>query len=299
MNRTQSGTLLALLAYLAWGFFPLYFHRLAEVPALEMVMHRILWSMALILLILAARNQWAWLGRLNLRLVAIFAVSAILLSVNWLIYIWAVQQNQIVDASLGYFVQPLFTVLLGAIWLHERLRILQWLALTLATLGVAWLTWQAGHLPWIGLSLAVSFGLYGLIRKLAKLGTLEGLALETALLTPFALVFLAWAALNGQAIWPDANLQLWGWLLAAGPITAIPLLLFAAGARRISLTNLGILQYIVPTIQFLLGIWFFNEPMVLFQLVGFVLIWVALVVFALEGLWQHRLPETSASRELL
>jgi chloramphenicol-sensitive protein RarD len=284
----QSGVVFAFLAYLIWGFFPLYFHQVDQVPALEVVMHRILWSMLCIALLLGVRRHWAWLFRLNRKIIATFAASALLIGINWLVYIWAIQQHQVVNASLGYFIQPLLNVVLGTLLLQERPRQLQWLAVGLAALGVLWLTWQAGHFPWLGLTLAFSFGLYGLIRKTAALGALEGLALETALLTPLAVVFLLWSAHQGQAAWPEADAELWGWLLAAGPITAIPLLLYAAGARRITLTTLGILQYMVPSMQFFLGIYYFEEPLELLQLIGFGFIWVALVIFMLEGLWKQR-----------
>lgn len=284
----HAGVAYAFLAYLMWGFFPLYFHQLDQVPPLEVVMHRILWSMVCILLLLGLRRQWAWLTRLSSRTLAAFAASAFLIGVNWLVYIWAVQQNQVVNASLGYFMQPLLNVVLGTLLLHERPRLWQWLAVGLAALGVLWLTWQAGAFPWIGLSLAISFGLYGLIRKTAALGSLEGLALETALLTPLAIAFLLWTAHAGTAAWPKADAQLWGWLLAAGPITAVPLLLYAAGARRITLTTLGILQYMVPSLQFFLGVWYYGEPVTLVQLVGFGVIWVALLMFLFEGLWWQK-----------
>lgn len=284
----HSGVAFAFLAYLIWGFFPLYFHQLDQVPALEVVMHRILWSMASIALLLGLRHQWRWLGRLNRRILATFTASALLISINWLVYIWAVQQHQVVNASLGYFIQPLLNVVLGTLLLHERPRRWQWLAVGLAGLGVLWLTWQAGQFPWIGLVLAFSFGLYGLIRKTAALGSLEGLALETALLTPVAMLFLLWTAHSGSAVWPRADTALWGWLLMAGPLTAIPLLLYAAGARRITLTTLGILQYLVPSLQFFLGVWYYGEPVRLVQLVGFGFIWVALLVFVFEGLWWQR-----------
>lgn len=285
------GVLYAALAFVCWGLFPLYFRQLGQVPALEIVMHRTLWSMVFVIALLAWRRQWGWLGELRRqpRMVAVFALSALLLSGNWLIYVWAVNHGHVVDASLGYFIQPLLNVVLGTVFLRERPRPWQWGALAVAAGGVCWLTWQAGQLPWIGLSLALTFGIYGLMRKVALLGALEGLALETALLTPLALAALAWWGWQGQAAWTQADAPLWLWLLAAGPFTAIPLLLFAAGARRITLTTLGVLQYIGPSLQFMIGVWLLGEVLDGGRLIGFGLIWLALALFTLEGAWQQRL----------
>ncbi|HQQ68839.1 MAG TPA: EamA family transporter RarD [Alicycliphilus sp.] len=286
----HAGVIYAALAFVCWGLFPLYFRQLGQVPALEIIMHRTLWSMLFVAALLLVRRQWGWLAALRgqPRMVGVFALSALLLSGNWLIYVWAVNHGHVVDASLGYFIQPLLNVALGTLFLRERPRRGQWVAVALAAAGVAWLTWQAGHLPWIGLSLALTFGVYGLMRKVAVLGALEGLALETALLTPLALAALAWWGWQGEAAWTRADAPLWLWLLAAGPFTAIPLLLFAAGARRITLTTLGVLQYIGPSLQFMIGVWLFGETLDAGRLVGFALIWAALALFTLEGGWQQR-----------
>lgn len=287
----QPGILYATLAYVCWGLFPIYFRVLQSVPALEIIMHRTVWSLLFVAAILLLRRHWAWLPRAlhQRRQTALFALSALLLAGNWLIYVWAVNHDHVVDASLGYFILPLVSVALGTVLLRERPRRGQWLAVVLAALGVLWLTWQAGHPPWIGLALAFSFGFYGLLRKTAVLGSLEGLALETALLTPLALLVLAWWGWRGTAAWLHASPALTLWLLAAGPITAVPLLLFAAGARRIPLTTLGLLQYITPILQFLSGVWLFGEPFEPARMVGFGLIWLALAGFSAEGVWhQHR-----------
>lgn len=281
----QTGILYATLAYVAWGIFPVYFHQVASVPALEVVLHRTLWSMVLLAVVLAARRQLAWVAALRRqpRVVAAFLLSALLLSANWLIYVWAVHNQHVVDASLGYFILPLVNVAMGYAFLHERPRPGQWLALAVAAAGVLWLTVQAGRLPWIALVLALTFGFYGLLRKTAVLGAMEGLALETALLAPLAVGGLAWLGWTGQAAWLNADAATLGWLVAAGPITAIPLLLFAAGARRIPLATMGVLQYISPSLQFALGMWLFGEQVQPARLAGFVLIWAALVLYTLEG----------------
>lgn len=280
-----SGILHAALAYTLWGLFPLYFSHLAHVASVEVLVHRIVWSLVFVLAVLAWRRQWDWLAPAlrQPRVLGAFAVSALLLSCNWVTYIWAVGHGHVVDASLGYFITPLVNVLLGYTVLHERPRRLQWAALALATLGVLWLTLQAGQLPWIALVLATSFGAYGLLRKIAVLGALEGLTLETLLLAPPAFVALAWWWGRSPASFPAPDLATNLWLVGVGPLTAVPLLLFAAGARRISMTTLGLLQYIGPTIQFVLGVWLFGEPFGGHRLAGFALIWAALLIYSADG----------------
>lgn len=285
----NSGVIYAALAFLSWGLFPLYFRAISEVPPSQILLHRMLWSLAFLAVVLAVRRQWKWLPQLlaGPRAVAAFVASAVLLSANWLVYIWAVNNNHVVEASLGYFINPLVNIMLGYFFLHERLRAGQWGAIALAAAGVAWLAWQAGNMPWIALALAFSFGAYGLMRKTAPLGALEGLSFETMVLFPFALAYLAWLSFSGNNAFTavDGTTQ---WLLVAlGPLTAVPLLLFAAGARRIPLSVLGLLQYISPSIQFLLGVLLFQEAFSAARLVGFVMIWAALALYAAEGLWKR------------
>lgn len=289
----RTGIVYAALAFLCWGLFPLYFHALDEVAPTQILAHRVLWSVLFLAIILSARQQWRWLAPLmsRPRVVASFAVSAILLSGNWLLYIWAVNNGHVIESSLGYFINPLFNVMLGYLVLKERLRGSQWLAIALAACGVAWLAWDGGRMPWIALALAGSFGAYGLMRKTAALGALEGLSFETMLLFPFALGYLVWLSVNGANTFLNTGSDLTRILLvAAGPITAIPLLLFAAGARRIPLSVLGLLQYIGPTIQFALGIFLFHEAFTPGRLTGFLMIWSALAVYAAEGVWRRTQP---------
>jgi chloramphenicol-sensitive protein RarD len=286
----NTGMLYAALAFSIWGLFPLYFHAVGNVDALEVLAHRMLWSLLLLALVLTWRRQWAWLGLAlrQPRVVGSFIASALLLSANWFTYIWAVNHGHVIDASLGYFLTPLVNVTLGYALLHERLRRGQWLAIALAACGVAWLAWQTGQLPWIAMLLAATFGGYGLLRKTAALGALEGLSFETLILFPLAFAYLAWLTLAGTStfIATDSG-STRALLLAAGPVTAIPLLLFAAGARRIPLSVLGLLQYIAPTIQLLLGIWIFHETFSAERMTGFIIIWSALALYAAEGLWQR------------
>ncbi|MED5620225.1 EamA family transporter RarD [Ideonella sp. BN130291] len=291
----NTGIVQAALAYAAWGLFPLYFRQVAQVPAFEIVLHRTVWSLVFVMAVLAAMRRFAWLGPVlrQPRLLLAFATSALLLSGNWLMYVWAVNNGHVIDASLGYFINPLVYVLLGYLVLKERPRRLQWAAVALAGAGVLWLTWQGGQLPWIALVLAGSFGLYGLMRKTASLGALEGLALETLLLAPMAVPLLAVWTWRGSSALAQADAATVGWLLFAGPLTAVPLLLFASGARRITLATLGLLQYIGPTLQFITGVWLFHEPFQQGKLAGFVMIWMALVVYSAEGIWMSRRRATA------
>lgn len=286
----NTGIVYAALAYLSWGLFPLYFRQVAAVPALEVVLHRTLWSLVFVLALLAVRRQWAWMREVlrQPRVLGAFALSALLLAANWLTYVWAVNNSHVVDASLGYFILPLVNVALGYVFLHERPRPGQWLAVTVAAAGVLWLTVLTGRLPWIALVLALSFGFYGLLRKVAVLGALEGLTLETVLLAPVTMAVLGAWAWQGQGALVQGDAATLGWLVLAGPVTAIPLLWFAAGARRIPLATMGILQYIAPSLQLALGVWLFHEAFDVSRLAGFVLIWAALLVYTLEGWWARR-----------
>lgn len=284
------GLFYAALAYTAWGLLPVFFKQLIQVNAFEIVMHRMVWSLVFLLCVLAVLKRWAWLRGVasQPRVLLAFAASALLLSVNWSVYVWAVQNAHMVDASLGYFILPLVNVALGFAFLNERPRPGQWLAVAVAAAGVLWLTVQAGRLPWVALVLAVTFGIYGLLRKLAKLGALEGLTLETLLLWPMAVGMLAWWAWHGQGALVQGDPATLGWLLLAGPLTAIPLLLFAAGARRIPMATLGILQYISPSLQMLLGVWLYGEAFEPARAIGFYLIWMALVLYSADSFWNAR-----------
>ncbi|MES2258801.1 MAG: EamA family transporter RarD [Pseudomonadota bacterium] len=285
------GILYAAFAFFCWGLFPLYFHALGEVPPVEILAHRMLWSLLFLVIVLSVRGQWKWLTEVvqKPRVVASFVASSVLLTVNWFVYIWAVNHGHVIDASLGYFINPLVNVLLGLLVLKERLRRGQWLAIGLAACGVAWLTWQAGQLPWIALILGVTFGGYGLLRKTAALAALEGLSFETIILFPVALAYVVWLSAHGGSAFVNSPHDSTRWLLAAaGPITAIPLLMFAAGARRIPLSVLGLLQYMSPTMQMLLGVWLFHETFTPERLLGFCVIWSALALYVGEGLWMSR-----------
>jgi chloramphenicol-sensitive protein RarD len=289
----RPGVAYALLAYVAWGLFPLYFRHLAGVGAFEIVLHRIAWSLIFLLALLAGLRRWKWLAPLarQPRVLAAAALSALLLAGNWTLYVWAVMNGRVIDASLGYFINPLVNVLLGFVFLHERLRHAQWVAVALAALGVAWLALRGPQLPWIGVSIAFSFGLYGLLRKTATLDAIEGLTLETLFLTPLALTLLGWWTWQGTGGLAGHDAAMLAWLVGVGPLTAVPLLLFGAGARRIPMATLGLLQYVSPTLQLMLGVWLFGEPLTGARLAGFTLIWVALAVYSLEGWFRSRRQE--------
>jgi len=298
----RKGITLAICSYLSWGLFPLYFKALSGITALEILSHRILWALPFLLMVLAVRSQWLWLSTILDRPAVLggFVASATLLSVNWLLYIWAVTNNRIIDGSLGYFITPVVNVLLGYILLKERLRVAQWIAVALAASGVIWLAILNGHMPWISLALAFSFGCYALLRKTAALGALEGLTLETMILFPCALAYVIYLGTQNansfSAAWANGDNLPW-LLMAAGPITAIPLLAFSYAARLIPMSTLGILQYISPSIQLLIGIWIYHEPFSAERLIGFIIIWSALMLYSAEGLWRgYQLKNQSTTR---
>jgi chloramphenicol-sensitive protein RarD len=279
------GVAAAIVAFASWGFFPLYFRLLPQVPATEVLANRIVWSALLVGGVLIVRRNWTWLDKVvrQPKVLAAFVVTALLLSVNWLTYIWAVSNGHVVDASLGYFITPLINVALGYSVLGERPRRAQWIALAFAAAGVIWLAVGAGAWPWIGLAIGFSFGTYGLLRKVAVLGALEGLAVETLLLAPAAMIAMALGWGRSPTSFPAPDWATNAWLIGLGPATTVPLLLFTVAARRLPLTSLGLFQYLSPTIQFVLGIWLFAEPFAPARFAGFALIWLALGLYTVDS----------------
>jgi chloramphenicol-sensitive protein RarD len=277
-------------AYGLWGLFPVYFKWLKHVPSLEVVGHRVLWSCVLLGFVILASRQWRGFRAhaLTLKSAGLYSVAAALIGANWLIWVWAVNSGYIVEASLGYFITPLLNVFLGVVFLRERLRPWQWVSIGMATIGVLYLTVAHGSLPWIALGLAFAFALYGLVKKLAPLSSLHGLTLETAILFLPALLYLVVVDRMGDGAFYHTDLMTDLLLIGAGLVTTVPLLLFASAARSIPLSGLGVLQYIAPTLQFLLGVWVYGEPFTRTQLVGFAIVWAALVVFVIEGWYTHR-----------
>ena len=286
MNK---GIWYALGAYIFWGLFPIYWKLLASVPALQLLGHRIFWSFLLLFgIVIVSRQGKALKAALNWRVVLIYAVAGILIAINWLTYVWAVGAGFIVETSLGYFINPLLSVLLGVIFLRERLRPLQWLPIGLAAAGVLYLTFAYGALPWVALTLAVSFGFYGLVKKTAPLGALPGLTLETGILFLPALFFLVFSQFTGMGAFLHSTTLSDVMLVGAGLVTVVPLMMFALAAPRISLTTIGVLQYVNPTMQFLLGVLIFKEPFDHHRLIGFGVVWVALILFGVEGFLAQR-----------
>lgn len=282
-NTTNKGLLHGAAAYFLWGIFPIYWKLLKAAHPLEILCHRILWSLLFVavILLMLRRREWLTVARQR-RTLLLFAGSSLLLAINWLTFIYAVNSGFIVEASLGYFINPLFNVLLGFIFLRERLRPAQTAAVGLAGLGVLWLTMRYGAFPWLAMALAVTFGLYGLLRKIAPLGSLEGLCLETLILAFPALIGIAVLQRSGHALFLH-RFSPTLLLFFAGPVTAVPLILFSSSARRISLTALGLLQYIAPTLQFLVGVWIYREPFSLQRFIGFAVIWTALALYMIES----------------
>ena len=289
MNK---GILNGIGAYALWGLFPIYWKFLHQVPALQVIGHRISWSFVLLMILIVLTKQWKDFrsAALTFKTLGIYSIAAVLLTINWLVYVWGVNSGFIVETSLGYFINPLLSVLLGVVFLHERLRPAQWIPVALAAAGVVYLTVVYGRLPWIALSLAFSFGFYGFVKKLSPLGSLYGLTLETGIAFPFALIYLALVEFNGIGAFLHQGVQTDILLIGTGVVTSIPLLMFASAAKQIPLTVVGLLQYIAPTLQFLIGVFVYREPFDQAHLIGFGIVWVALVIFWVENLLAHRVP---------
>ncbi len=285
----KKGVLFALAGYAIWGFFPLYFKTLQAAPAFQIMAHRVVWSFLLMTAILIFRKELKpMLSAATPRIVFLYAIAGTLLAINWVTYVWGVNAGYVVEASLGYFINPLVSVLLGVIFLRERLRPLQWVPVVLAGVGVTYLTVSMGKLPWIALVLALSFGLYGLMKKITPLGSLQGLTLETAAVFLPALAYLIIEQVRGVGAFVNAGVNTTLLLAATGVVTAIPLIFFSAGTKLIPLTTVGLLQYITPTTQFLLGVFVFKEGFSSNQVIGFVIIWIALILFTMENLLHYR-----------
>jgi chloramphenicol-sensitive protein RarD len=295
MSQIRRGYLLGLGAYLMWGFFPIYFKLLRPAGALEILGHRIIWSAIFMVFVVTFMRRWSRIRALlgNRRKIGGIALAATLIAVNWSIYIYGVNSDHVVETSLGYFINPLIAVALGVLVLRERLRPWQWVALTIGAASVAVVAWDYGRLPWIALSLATSFALYGLVKKQLQLPPADGLFVETALLTLPALGFLTWYAWGFQgsssAMLGDGptftdSVGHTVLLIAGGAITAVPLMMFAGAANAVPLTGIGMLQYTAPILQLLVGVVIYHEPMPAARLVGFALVWLALIVFTWDAL---------------
>jgi len=284
-------------AFTLWGLFPVYFHSLSAVAAPQIIAHRIVWSSLFLLAWMALRGQLGLLSVIFTRpaLLARLALSALLISGNWLVWVWSVTHNHIVDTSLGYYINPLVNVLLGVIVLRERLNRAQWTAIGLAALAVLYLALLAGRPPWIAGTLALCFSLYGLVRKIISVDALPGLTTETLLLTPLAVGYLGWCEWVGSGALSTAGPAIAALLIGSGLVTAIPLFLFAYGARALPYSTLGVLQYITPSLQLLCGVGLYHEYFGPALAAGFALIWVALLIYAADGLWRARSDARAAA----
>jgi chloramphenicol-sensitive protein RarD len=285
------------LAYTLWGFFPIYWKALAGISPLQLIGHRIVWSFLLLLVMIGRSKDWTavWASVRTPRVLGVYTIAGLAIATNWLIFVWAVAVNQIVEISLGYFINPLLSVVLGMLIFHERLRKLQWMSVALAAAGVLYLTVTLGALPWIALSLATTFCIYGLMKKLAPLGSVHGLALETGILFVPAAIYVIAEHLSGRGAFMHSGALRDVLMFASGPTTAVPLLLFAAGVRRIPLSLVGMLQYINPTMQICIGVLLYGEPFTRVQLVGFGLVWTALALFAFENYALRRWPQLAVT----
>ena len=291
-QHSGSGLVSGIGAYTLWGIFPIYFHALAHVPPLMILCHRIVWSVLFLGLVISARKEWQPILQIakNLRKLLLLVAGAVLIALNWLIFIYAVGSGQTLQASLGYFINPLFSIALGMIFLGERLRKWQWVAVVIAMIAVLLLAVRGSGLPWIAVSLAVSFGLYGLVRKKVDVNSLHGLLVETGLLLPISVVVLG--------IMPGAKLSSNTWLLLSmsGVITAVPLLLFGVAVRSLSLSTLGFLQYVGPSLQFLIAVFVFREPVSGIKLLSFALCWLAIAVYVADSVL-NKLPAQPVADE--
>ena len=291
LQEQRRGFAITAFTFTLWGLVPVYWHLLKAVPSQQIIAHRIIWSTVLVVAWLLLSNGMGWWRAIAAqpRALPTLALSSVAIAFNWGLYIWAINAGHVIETSLGYFINPLVSVLLGVVVLKERLRRLQWLAVGCAALGVAWLSVDAGTPPWIALGLACSFGLYGLLRKMISVDPVAGLGMESLYLFLPAIGFALWSE-NGHG---GAFFSGWGWrndalLIFGGAVTALPLIGFAYGVKRIPLSLVGILQYIAPSIGLLLGVFFFREPFDTAKAVGFAAIWTGLLLFIGDGVWRSR-----------
>ncbi|MEY4760344.1 MAG: EamA family transporter RarD [Pseudomonadota bacterium] len=287
-SSPRRGYLAGVAAYVIWGLFPLFWNVFKVLPTYELLAQRIAWCAIAVWLYLVLKGEGAWWRGLTRSALARLALSSVLISLNWAVYIGAVNSGHVIDTSLGYFITPLANVLFGVVLLRERLNILQGLAVFVAFAGVAWLVVVMGTLPGIALVLALTFGSYGLVRKLTPVDPVQGLAVESTLAMLPSLAYLAWSTSQDAGAFQILSPMLGAMLVIGGAVTAIPLVLFAFAARNIPLTMLGILQYIPPTVGLLLGLYVFHEPFGPDRWVAFTLIWIALAIFSVDALWRYR-----------
>lgn len=284
-DDTRDGVISALICYLIWGLLPIYFVFVSAVAPLEVLLHRIVWAVPFGALIIFSRRQWPEVRRAltHRAMLSWLAVAALFIAINWYVYIYAIQNNQIFQGSLGYYINPLVYVVIGVMFLGERLRVLQTAAVVIAAIGVLVLTFSGGQFPTIALTLAFSFSVYGVIRKRIVIGAMPGLFVETILLLPFAMAWLGWMIYTGQSAFPSEGVGITTLLVLAGPITVVPLLFFALAARRLPLSTIGFMQFLAPTLQFCVGL-YYGEQLSVAHIICFACIWVAVILFSTDAL---------------
>jgi chloramphenicol-sensitive protein RarD len=288
VSTERRGTALGVAAYLFWGLFPLYWPLLEPAGAVEILAHRVVWSLVFVVALLVVARRTAGPLPRDRRRLSLLALAGVVIGVNWGVFIWAVNNEHVLEGSLGYFINPLVTVALGVLVLGERLRATQWVAVAIATAGVVVLAVETHRPPWIALALALSFGVYGLVKKVVGVGPVAGLTVETAVLTPVALTYLVVLGTSGEASFTDHGADHALLLASTGAVTALPLLAFAAAAAAVPLSRLGLLFYLNPTLQFLIGAFVRHEPISPARLVGFALVWLALAVFTVDSATRRR-----------
>ncbi|WP_415905799.1 EamA family transporter RarD [Neptuniibacter sp. QD48_55] len=289
-NEHQKGIYYAVAAFVMWGLVPVYFKAVDDVPAFEVLAHRVVWSVVFLGLFLLLKGKLSELTTLrnSPKILLSLGLSALVISINWLVFIWAVSEQRIVETTLGYFINPLINIVFGFFIFSERLRFLQLIAVAIATIAVLYQIILIGELPWVALTLATSFSIYSVLRKKIPIDSITGLLVETLWLFPMALVYMIWLSSQSNFVLLNGSTEIQMLLLAAGLVTSLPLIAFASGARRLSLTMVGLLQYIGPSIAFLIAVFYYNEPMDQNRLITFVMIWIALAIFSVEGILVQR-----------
>jgi chloramphenicol-sensitive protein RarD len=289
-SESISGAFYAGSAFLIWGLGPIYWKALSDVPPLEIIVHRVVWAIIILLISIVIGRFWnEFVNALkDLRILLTLLLTAVILAGNWLLYIWAINNNYILQGSLGYYINPLVNVVFGVLFLRERLRPAQTAAVLLAGLGVVYLTFYYGEFPWIALLLASSFGIYGLIRKVAPVGPLVGLSIEVMLMTAPAAIYLVYLGATGRGSFLRGSISTDLLLLGTSVLTAVPLTFFTAGAKRLNLSTVGLLQYMAPTIMFLLAVFYYREPFARAQVWTFIMIWIALIIYSTDSVIYYR-----------
>lgn len=292
----NSGLILGISCYIMWGLFPLYWYYLSGVPSLEILGYRIVGALAFIVFILAVTKKWKWIKDLTWKQVRFYMITSVFITINWLVYIWSVTHKQTIESSLGYYINPLVNASLGALFLHERLRKFQYIPIIIAAIGVGYITYKFGKIPLVSLILAFSFSIYGLLKKKGSLEGIESFTLESFILSFPALAYLIYLHSIGNFHFGIISTNVDLLLIGAGTVTAIPLILYNLAARKLTLTTVGMLQYISPTMQLILGVLFLREPFPRDKVIGFIIIWIALLLYTIELIYNNNQKKKGLSK---